>query len=187
MSTKQVYRTTTIVYKQQFYTSCRCSGNKRLPEVVHEYNHHMNGVDKMDQMMAYYGFERKSIKWWRKVFFWMVEVAVNNAHVLYKSYTSNSRKMSLKDFRRELAIQLCQGVVQEDSLGYQRMDQSLERLRGRHFPDQGKKRRDCRVCSDRCSVGGRALVKTFCNTCSEKPALCLGDCFHTYHTRPNLK
>ena len=50
-------------------------------------------------------------------------------------------------------------VVQEDSLGYQWMDQSVERLRGCHFPDQGRKRRDCRVCSDRCSVGGRSLVK----------------------------
>jgi hypothetical protein len=112
----------------------RLSGNKHLPEMVHEYNQHMMGVDRMDQMMAYYAFQRKSIKWWRKVFF------------------SSSRKMSLKEFRRELAVQLCRGVVQEDSLGYQRMDQSVERLRGRHFPDQGRKRRDCRVCSDRCSL-----------------------------------
>jgi hypothetical protein len=166
---------------------CRFSGNKHLPEMVHECNQHMMGVDRMDQMMAYYSFQQKSIKLWRKVFFWLLEVAVNNAHVLYKSHTSSFRKMQLKEFRRELAVQLCQGFVREDSLGYQRMDQSVERLRGRHFPDQGRKRRDCRFCSDRCSVGGRSPVKTFCSTCSDKPALCIGNCLHTYHTRPNLK
>ena len=155
--------------------------------MVHQYNQHMMGVDRMDQMMAYYAFDRKSIKWWRKVFFWLLEVAVNNAHVLYKSHTSSARKMTLKEFRRELSVELCQGLVQEDTLGYQRMDRSLERLRGRHFPDSDRKRRDCRVCSDRNSVGGRSLVKTFCSTCSDKPALCLGDCFRTYHTQPNLK
>ena len=41
---------------------------KRLPEMVHDYNAHMMGVDRMDQMMSYYSFERKSIKWWRKYF-----------------------------------------------------------------------------------------------------------------------
>ena len=40
--------------------------NKHLPEMVHEYNQHMMGVDRMDQKMAYYGFQRKSIKWWHK-------------------------------------------------------------------------------------------------------------------------
>ena len=42
---------------------------KQLPKMVHHYNQHMMGVDRMDKMMAYYSFQRKSIKWWRKVFF----------------------------------------------------------------------------------------------------------------------
>ena len=40
----------------------------KKPEVVAEYNQFMLGVDKIDQMMSYYSFVRKSIKWWRKVY-----------------------------------------------------------------------------------------------------------------------
>ena len=35
----------------------------KKPEVVAEYNQFMLGVDKIDQMMSYYSFVRKSIKW----------------------------------------------------------------------------------------------------------------------------
>ena len=31
-----------------------------------------------------YSFLHKSVKWWRKVFFWMLEVAVINAYIIYK-------------------------------------------------------------------------------------------------------
>ena len=66
---------------------------QRKPAAVHDNNQHIRGVDRMDQMVAYYSFGRKSIKWWRKVFFWMVEVMVNNAHILYTRHTSSQRKL----------------------------------------------------------------------------------------------
>ena len=62
---------------------CRWAGTtKHLAEMVHHYIKHMLGVDLMDQMTAYYSFQRKSIKWWRKVFFFLLEDTVNNAHIL---------------------------------------------------------------------------------------------------------
>ena len=42
---------------------------KHKPAVVQLYNDNMPGVDKMDQLASYYAFLRKSVKWWRKVFF----------------------------------------------------------------------------------------------------------------------
>ena len=41
---------------------------RKKPLVVTEYNRFMLGVDRLDQRMAYFMFERKSTKWWRKVF-----------------------------------------------------------------------------------------------------------------------
>ena len=158
---------------------------KKLPEMVDDYNHHMMGVDRMDQMMSYYSFQRKSIKWWRKVFFWVMEVMVNNAHVIYKAHTTTSRKLTMKEFRRELAVELCRNVVRSET-GVLCHDHTLERLHGRHFPDKISKRKDCRVCSDRNPGGARRVVNTVCATCSEKPALCLGECFRIYHTRPTI-
>ena len=37
--------------------------------MVTDYNKYMLGVDKFDQLVSYYSFLHKSIKWWRKVFF----------------------------------------------------------------------------------------------------------------------
>ena len=51
--------------------------------VVVEYNKYMLGVDRLDQRMSYYQFVHKSVRWWRKVFFRMLEVVVVNAHILY--------------------------------------------------------------------------------------------------------
>ena len=37
---------------------------KKKPIVVDDYNDKMIGVDKLDQMMSYYSFKWKSVKWW---------------------------------------------------------------------------------------------------------------------------
>ena len=54
------------------------------PQAVDLYNHNMNGVDVADQLTVFYPFIRKISKWWRKLFFWLVEVAVINSYILYK-------------------------------------------------------------------------------------------------------
>ena len=68
----------------------------------------MLGVDRLDQRMAYYQFVRKSVRWWRKVFFWMVEVVVVNSYIVYTTHTDARRKLSHKEFRRELVLALCE-------------------------------------------------------------------------------
>ena len=50
--------------------------------VVNHYNHSMNGVDRADQYTVYYSFIRKARKWWRKLFFWLLEVAAVNSYIL---------------------------------------------------------------------------------------------------------
>lgn len=47
-------------------------------------NKFMLGVDKLDQLMSYYSFLHKSVKWWRKIFFWCLEVVVINAYIIYQ-------------------------------------------------------------------------------------------------------
>ena len=54
------------------------------PLVVGHYNHSMNGVDRADQHTVYYSFIRKSRKWWRKLFFLMIEVG---GYILYRLHT----------------------------------------------------------------------------------------------------
>ena len=55
------------------------------PAVVDRYNHNMNGVDVADQLTVFYSIQRKTRKWWRKLFFWMLETTIVNSYIVYKS------------------------------------------------------------------------------------------------------
>ena len=70
------------------------------PLVVHTYNTNMNGVDVMDQYTVSYPFVRKTLKWWRKVFFWLLDVSVTNSYALYCDTVS--RPMAHIRFRRSI-------------------------------------------------------------------------------------
>ena len=57
---------------------------QKKPIAVHTYNQNMNGVDISDQYTATYPFTRKTIKWWRKVFFWLIDLCVTNSYAVYR-------------------------------------------------------------------------------------------------------
>jgi hypothetical protein len=43
----------------------------------------MGGVDRADQYCGCYGFTRRSYRWWKKLFFWLMEVADVNSYIVY--------------------------------------------------------------------------------------------------------
>ena len=53
------------------------------PEMIYQYNLFMEGLDKCDQFLSYYAMGRKSAKWWKKVFFRMLELCIVNSMCLY--------------------------------------------------------------------------------------------------------
>lgn len=163
------------------------SPSRLKPLVIDQYNRYMLGVDRLDQRMSYYHFERKTVRWWRKVFFWIVEVAMVNSYIIYTRHTDARRKLTHKDFRKDLVMALCDEQRNLRSCRHvPRRDVTLERLRGSHFPDKDQTRRDCRVCSVRGAGGQRHLTPYICSTCSDRPHLCIGECFKRYHTQTNL-
>ena len=67
----------------------------RKPVVICDYNKHMGWVDVSDQYISSYSFIRKSKKWWRKMFFWLLEVAVVNSFILYNLSAVANQKPKL--------------------------------------------------------------------------------------------
>ena len=59
------------------------------PTAVHTYNQDMNGVDIADQYTATYPFTWKTIKWWRKVLFWLMDLCITNSYALYRELQQN--------------------------------------------------------------------------------------------------
>ena len=60
------------------------------PEVIVDYNKHMSGVDHMNQMMAYYPCTRKTLKWTKKLFFYLLSITVPNCYILYKAKSTGN-------------------------------------------------------------------------------------------------
>ena len=163
------------------------------PSAVHVYNHNMNGVDKADQHAVYYAFERKTRKWWRKVFFWMMETAVVNSYIIYKEIVANPR--SHLAYRRTvleiLATRCITNAPPRPRSGRPskrpRLEEAPERL-NQHLHVMGKREqlRDCIVCSLQI-VGARHRTGYYCKTCPDSPTLHPDTCFERYHTRFDYK
>ena len=60
-----------------------------------DYNKHMSGVDRSDQMLSYNSLLRKSLRWYKKVGVHMLEVFLVNPHYFYREQAANCDKMKV--------------------------------------------------------------------------------------------
>ena len=65
------------------------------PNIIHEYNKSMGGVDSMDQNIAAYMVNLRSKKWWWPFFRFVIDVSVNNAFSLQRSKELNAGEKRL--------------------------------------------------------------------------------------------
>jgi hypothetical protein len=175
------------------------------PQCVVDYNKSMGGVDKNDQMSKYYTVTRKCSKWWRKVYFHMLNLSITNSYLLHRKYSAV--KLSHHDFRKSLALSLVtrgkteKAVFDQAPANGEAVPQpgpggdhaapvigvasTHDRLTGRHFPEllplnergDHRLRRRCKVCYFN---GKRTDTNLYCPDCDVP--LCAAPCFRTYHT-----
>ncbi|XP_017791899.1 PREDICTED: LOW QUALITY PROTEIN: piggyBac transposable element-derived protein 4-like [Habropoda laboriosa] len=167
------------------------------PKIVIDYTKNMRGVDRADQYAATYCFLRKSLKWWRKLFFRGMEICytttemcIVNSYILYTllKKINNEKPMSHLKFVKLLVDQLVgnfrQNSTSRDSIYTPNTEGRLNNHL--HIIRSGTKK-DCVVCSNRKIPGERRQTHYFCDTCIEKPRLHIGDCFKRYHTLDDYK
>jgi len=142
---------------------------------VLDYNKNKTGVDRSDQMLSYYTFSRETVKWWKKLFFHLLDLAVVNAHILYKK--SSKVKMSLEIFYEKVAEGLLasagmeiQAVGQTSSPAGRLVgtDHFLYRIPATHGKPEGKVQRSCRVCAEKGKRQTEKTVKKFTTTYCRK-------------------
>lgn len=71
----------------------------------------MGGVDRADQLYDYYSVGRSSYKWYRCIFWFLIDVSICNAFVLcnYHRLSQGLGKVRQLKFRTSLAKQLIGG------------------------------------------------------------------------------
>ncbi|KAF0690958.1 Uncharacterized protein FWK35_00038029, partial [Aphis craccivora] len=160
------------------------------PIVLQDYNSNMNCVDKFDQNKKTYQIDRKSQKWWHRIFFFFFDATIVNARILYNEITNEN--MSMKEFRRNVSRDLVAKTLVEkrrsstDSpvtpkhlkKGSPAVPKEVRLEQSAHQPQRSTRRR-CNNCSSK-----KKEIRTdwTCSIC-EVP-LCLGknrNCFAEYH------
>ena len=67
----------------------------------------MFGVDLLDQMLSYYPVVSRTLKWHKKLFFYLLQMCLNNACVVYNEKREKKEKVSMIDFQLEIVQSLC--------------------------------------------------------------------------------
>ncbi|PNF15658.1 hypothetical protein B7P43_G15595, partial [Cryptotermes secundus] len=80
----------------------RRHGQVKKPLCISEYNMFMKGVDRADQLLAYYSLPRKTVKWMKKVALWLINCAIFNSFTVFKKVNRNST-LKYKAFLLKLA------------------------------------------------------------------------------------
>ncbi|XP_048012364.1 piggyBac transposable element-derived protein 4-like [Megalobrama amblycephala] len=109
---------------------------KMKPVCVLEYNKKMGAVDKADMMTGFLECTRKSTKWYKKIFFHLLDMVLLNSHIVYWQITG--KEITSLQFRTNLM----RGLLKEYSTlrspskgGRPALDTPLH-LTARHFPSE---------------------------------------------------
>ena len=74
------------------------------PPPIAFYNKYMGGVDLHDQNRRYYNLTLKAVKWWRYLFWFLLDVSIINSFILYKETVD--KPASHLQFRLQLSEEL---------------------------------------------------------------------------------
>lgn len=160
------------------------------PTCIQDYNLFMGGVDLTDQYLSYYSLtQRRTIKWWKKVFWRMIDIAILNSWIIFRSNFPDSEINTHRLFRLELIHELVQPLLTrlaspEGGLSYSKGRKPTacdKRLLGKHFPYKQSERGRCVVCyNEKTLTGSRKAKKTtsYCPKCKS--------CFESFHTKSKI-
>ena len=163
------------------------------PVAIIQYNKYMGGVDMADQLLSYYSFAHRTVKWWRRAFFYLIDMAVVNSYVLYTMKNKNRRqRLTHEKFILTLATDLLVSAGNSASpptIVNPSSRQPVARLVERHFlaeigrkADGRAQQRDCTICSKRKGIGRKTTIFK-CRQCNIP--MCVVPCFELYHTKRN--
>lgn len=141
----------------------------------------MAGVDKGDQYSTTYEVDRKSNKWWKRVYHRLLQITVSNAWIIFKQLKQDD--LPLIDFLIPLAESLVEvgknGTNNQRNMGAGRPPKQrkfmVNMVNIGHQPVEAGSLRRCTLCSMKKQ---QKRTEWLCNSCDVP--LCVG-CFVHYH------
>ncbi|XP_056645839.1 piggyBac transposable element-derived protein 4-like [Diorhabda sublineata] len=187
---------TTAYHPSMINTANRRQQEKRKPIEIVNYNQNMSGVDRADQMMSYYSCPRKTIRWYKKVIFHLLDVAVWNSFYIFKEKTGSQmkyieyreaiiRSLTGIDNKRDgkTLVQFKRAQIQTNEINNNGTQHFPEKISP---PENYQRKTYFQRCKQCYKQGIRKETSYCCKNCMSKPALCPAPCFETWHTENNV-
>jgi hypothetical protein len=179
------------------------------PKIVNTYNQNMGGVDLCDGMTSYYRVCMKTRKWYRHIFFHLMNLSITNSWVLYRGdadvkHVPRKKQLSLIRFQAAIANSLLQqnkptmtkkrgrpsnsttssaAACSSAKVGRKAVVPNPERAIQKdlvdHFPVFTTQQQRCRLCTQQQRRGD---TRASCSKCNVH--LCLNpgrNCFYDWH------
>ena len=162
------------------------------PLHIDEYNNLMGSVDKADQLLEPYAFERKSLAWFKKLGIHFIFRMLLNSHLAYKNRQPEYKKHFMDfilDVSRELLAHhnaTAKDIIEKcKAQKRQRPQKNIPKDELAHqwvtIGDRRQKR--CRVCSKEGNYKKRKDTRKCCAGCEGQPGLCSKEHFLKWHTK----
>ena len=167
------------------------------PKAIHNYNQYMNAVDRSDQILATHNVLRKCMRWWKTLFFHLIDIAVVNSFILFKEHQAKFpdnedlqrvSDYSLGNFREEIVRQLCnipEYAAPPVSTQFKPPPPPPGEFETAHIPVISEVRRRCVVCVKK--GRGEFKVSFYCSApqCQGKYMHITKEmnCFAEFHSR----
>lgn len=163
------------------------------PCAIQSYSQHMGGIDRADKAMTYYMVLHRTCKWWKKVFFYLLEVCFCNSLIIWRA--SHEKRINAEQFRLRVIHGMLHGYNRPVTRTVGRpivdRDRPDRLIGGDHYlgknpqklPNGKPSRPDCVVCSDRKKK--RHQTEYICKKCNK--AMCPLPCFERWYSLLNYK
>ena len=144
------------------------------------------GVDKSDQYISYHNHKvtRKTYKYWKTLFFHLIDIALVNSHILYtwKQLQNSKINVTENEFRDALILQIISTYGKKEHSEFVRTTSSyIQRHGSKLYPHTEKSR--CASCHLHSAT---SFTQRKCPDCPLNPALCQTlerDCHSEWHDK----
>ena len=144
------------------------------PLAFQAYNRYMNAVDRSDQILATHDIQRKCLRWWKEIFFHLIDLAVVNFYILFceqreanPDFEELQRpdRHNLENFREELIRNICDLPLTDQPPTHTRVrpqPPAAGRFVVEHCPIYVEAKKQCVVCAQN-EESGRNRIRTTCS------------------------
>lgn len=145
------------------------------PRVFANYNAGMGGVDHHDWLLCHYQINIRGKKWYWCLITRVIDMCLVNSWLLYRATTSDAKKLTLLEFRRDIATTYLKASKQTTVISSPSQNPVSLRYDGvGHLPTSLDGRRRCQLES--------CQLRTTKKCCKCNVPICM-KCFVKYHSR----